>query len=176
MNIFFGCSSHSDIDDKYIKEASIISKEVSNLSYNLVIGGYSKDGMFSSILNNFKDKKVSLYTLKLYNEEILDKNIEVHYVESTFDRTKSIYNATDVLVFLPGGSGTLSEIFSMLEEARTIKDKYIIIYNYDAYYNTLIKSLAFLINNKFNDESLFNYIKVFNTRVDLLSYLESING
>ena len=128
--------------------------------------------MFGKIINNFKSNKIYLYTLKLYNEEV-DKNIKCTYLDTTFDRTKEIYNNSDKLLFLPGGTGSLSEILSMLEEKRTISsNKEIIIYNQDGYYYDLIKFITKLIKNKFNDISILNYIKIFNDKDDLIKYLE----
>ena len=153
-------------------DADYISKRLANKGYDLVIGGVNDKGMFRKIINNFKSNKIYLYTLKLYNEEV-DKNIKCTYLDTTFDRTKEIYNNSDKLLFLPGGTGSLSEILSMLEEKRTISsNKEIIIYNQDGYYYDLIKFITKLIKNKFNDISILNYIKIFNDKDDLIKYLE----
>lgn len=153
-------------------DADYISKRLANKGYDLVIGGVNDKGMFGKIINNFKSRKIYLYTLKLYNEEV-DKDINCMYLDTTFDRTKEIYNNSDKILFLPGGTGSLSEILSMLEEKRTINsDKEIIIYNQDGYYYDLIKFITKLIKNKFNDISILNYIKIFNDKDDLIKYLE----
>ncbi len=74
---------------------------------------------------------------------------------------------------LPGGTGTLAEILSFLEEKRTKNDsKDIIIYNQDNYYIELIEIINNYIKNNFNDSNIFNYIKVFNDKNDLLRYME----
>ena len=128
-----------------MSDADYISKSLANKGYDLIIGGVNDKGMFGKIINNFKSRKIYLYTLKLYNEEVV----------------------------LPGGTGSLSEILSMLEEKRTINsDKEIIIYNQDGYYYDLIKFITKLIKNKFNDISILNYIKIFNDKDDLIKYLE----
>ena len=67
----------------------------------------------------------------------------------------------------------MAELFSMLEDNRTIKStKEIIIYNQDGYYYDLIKFITKLIREKFNDHSILNYIKIFNEKEDLIKYLE----
>lgn len=155
-----------------MSDADYISKSLANKGYDLIIGGVNDKGMFGKIINNFKSRKIYLYTLKLYNEEV-DKSIKCTYLDTTFDRTKEIYKNSDKILFLPGGTGSLSEILSMLEEKRTINsDKEIIIYNQDGYYYDLIKFITKLIKNKFNDISILNYIKIFNDKDDLIKYLE----
>lgn len=175
MNLFIGCSSHSDIDNKFIDDADYISKRLSEMKYDLIIGGISKDGIFGKILYNFQENKrhIKLYTLKLYNEDVSIFDVSCNYVSDTFERQKSIYNDADKILILPGGTGTLSELFGMLEDKRTFdNDKEIIIYNQDGYYYDLIKFITKFIKYKFNDNTIFNYVKVFNDKDDLIKYME----
>ncbi len=175
INIFIGCSSKVKINKKYIDDADFISKTLADYGYDLIIGGISKEGMFGKILNNFSEakKKIKVYTLKLYNEDVNLYNVDCNYVESTFDRTEIIYKNASKILILPGGTGSLAELFGMLEDNRTIEStKEIIIYNQDGYYDDLIKFIKKLINEKFNDYSILNYIKIFEKKDDLIKYLE----
>ena len=175
MKLFIGCSSHSEIDKKYIEDADFISKKLASCGYDLIIGGISKEGMFGKILNSFNaaHRNIKVYTLKSYNEDISLFNVDCTYVENTFEREARIYNEASKVLILPGGTGSLAELFSMLEDNRTIKcTKEIIIYNQDGYYYDLIKFITKLIREKFNDYSILNYIKIFNEKEDLIKYLE----
>ena len=168
MKLFIGCSSRPGIDKKYIEDADFISKKLADYGYDLIIGGISKEGMFGKILNNFNaaHRNIKIYTLKLFN-------VDCTYVENTFEREARIYNEASKVLILPGGTGSLAELFSMLEDNRTIKcTKEIIIYNQDGYYYDLIKFITKLIREKFNDYSILNYIKIFNEKEDLIKYLE----
>lgn len=173
-NIFISSSSHTDIDKKYIDSVDNITKELSN-NFNLNIGIYMEDGMPGKIINNFLNnkRKVTVYTMELYKEDFSNFKGDYKYLDSTFTRTNTIYDESDIILILPGGSGTLGELFSMLEENRTIKtDKEIIIYNINNYYDDLIKFLVKAINNRFNDNTILNYIRVFNDEKSLLKYIE----
>ena len=175
INIFIGCSSRVEIDKKYIDDADFISKELADYGYDLIIGGISNEGMFGKILNNFSEtkKKINVYTLKLYNEDVNLYNVGCKYVKSTFERTENIYKDAFKILILPGGTGSLAELFGMLEDNRTIEcTKEIIIYNQDGYYDDLIRFIKKLIDEKFNDYSILNYIKIFNKKEDLIKYLE----
>ncbi len=176
MNIFFSVSSHTNISNDYIDDANYISDKLSN-NHDLVIGVAMEEGMASKIINNFRNnnRNIFLKTLKIYNEDINKFNyINFEYFDTTFDRCRGIYQNSDILIMMPGGTGTTSEIFSFLEEKRTIKDdKDIIIYNKDNYYTNIIEMINNYVNNNFNDDDIFNYIKFFNDKDDLINYIEN---
>jgi uncharacterized protein (TIGR00730 family) len=174
MKIFIGCSSHIDIDNKYIEDAKYISNRLSN-KYDLVVGGIQEEGIPGTIYKEFinNNRKVYLYTLELYKEDLSKYSIKYKYVANTFERTKNLYKTSDKILILPGGSGTFSEIFSMLEDNRTIEsNKEIIIYNQDNYYSDILKILMNSIKHNFNDISIMDRLKVFNDKDDLLRYME----
>ena len=175
MKIFIGCSSHSEIDKKYIEDADFISKALARCGYDLIMGGIASEGMFGKIQSNFNDahRNIKIYTLKLYHEDTSLFNVDCTYVKNTFEREAKIYNDASKVLILPGGTGSLAELFSMLEDNRTIEStKEIIVYNQDEYYSDLIKFITRLIEDKFNDYSILNYIKIFNEKEDLIKYLE----
>ena len=119
---------------------------------------------------DFISKKLASYGYDLIIGGI---DVDCTYVENTFEREARIYNEASKVLILPGGTGSLAELFSMLEDNRTIKcTKEIIIYNQDGYYYDLIKFITKLIREKFNDYSILNYIKIFNEKEDLIKYLE----
>jgi len=175
INIFISCSSHIEIDEKYIKDADYIANVLSK-NNDLVIGIASCEGVPGKVLNSFKEnnRNIEIVTLKIYNEDQDKFNYaNFNYVDTTFDRTKIIYDKSDVLLMLPGGTGTLAEILSFLEEKRTKNDnKDIILYNKDNYYVKLIEIINNYVKNNFNDSNIFDYIKVFNDISDLLRYME----
>lgn len=175
MKLFMSLSSRISIDPIYFEEAHEISKILSK-KYDLVVGLAMKEGMAGKVIENFKNNNrlISLKTLKLYNEDPEEfKYLDFEYVETTMDRTKRIYEDSDILLMMPGGTGSLSEIFAFLEEKRTKKDKKeIILYNLENFYSSVIELINHRVKNKFNDEDIFNYLKVFNKREDVIRYLE----
>ncbi len=173
MRIFIGCTSSEDLSDSYRKETKTISSFLASREYDLVIGGVNKNGIFSILINEFTNRKIDLITLPIYKEDVPD-NINVSYVDSTFDRCKRCYNMADKVLLLPGGIGTLCEIFAMLEEARTFDNKELIIFNFNNYYAKTLEMIVEVIKHKFVDKSILDRIKVFNTSEDLINYMEGI--
>lgn len=169
MKIFVGCTSSENIKDSYKEEVRKIGSFLSK-DYDLILGGVNKNGVFGILIDEFKNKNIDLITLPIYKEEY-SKNINCTYVDTTFDRCKTCYYMADKILILPGGTGTICEIFSMLEESRTFDNKEIIIFNLDNYYASSLEMIVNSVKNKYNDMSILDRIKVFNTSDDLINYL-----
>ena len=176
MNIFFSVSSHTDIEKEYFEDASFLAKELASNNSDLIIGVAMKEGMSGRIIKEFTDnnRKIDLYTLKIYNENPNDfPNINFHYCDSTYERTKKIYNESDILLLMPGGTGTIAEIFSFLEEMRTIKtEKKLILFNRNNYYKEIIQFIKNAIEKKFNTEDIFDYINIIENKEEIVSYIK----
>ena len=114
----------------------------------------------------FKENKrnISAHTVsKYYNDLKLLKKAKKHIHNDSFTRTKSIYDTADIILFLPGGTGTISEFFSMLEENRTTKNpKKIILFNYENYFDKLIRLVEFSFKENFNTKEIYKYFKIVN--------------
>ena len=174
MNIFFSSSSSTKIEEEYYEDADYISKKLAK-GNTLITGCCMSLGMSGRIINNFKknNSKISLETLKIYNENPKEfPYVTFNYYDNTFERTKNIYEKSDVLIILPGGTGTLSELFAFLEEARTQpNDKKIVIYNKNNYFIEIILLITRFIKENFNDENIFNYFSVFNDKDELIKFV-----
>lgn len=163
MKIFIAGSSHEDIPKKYINLADEISKLLAN-NNTLILGGIPdtipSNSMMGIYNKNFKEKE--FITVKKYEIENNPKNSTILYY--TMDRTKTIYNKSDIILFLPGGIGTIAEITSMIEESRTNKNnKKIIIYNYDGFFNNIINWIDNGIKDNFiSKEDISNYVVINN--------------
>ena len=128
MNVFIGCGSEI-VDDKFYKNSlSLVAKLAAIEDINLVFGAYH-NGLMGSCYDIFKNhnKKVCGVTLKIYKDRLDDLDLdETIIVETSMDRMREIYQKSDVLLFLPGGLGTYTEILSSIEESRTKEDNKLI--------------------------------------------------
>lgn len=172
MKIFIAGSSHDDIPEKYLILANDISKLLSK-DNTLILGGIpstipqkSMMGIYNSNFKNHEYITVTAY-------DTADKPNNSYILDNTMDRTKTIYNKADIILFLPGGIGTLSEIFSVIEEKRTNKtNKKIILYNYDGFFDDIITWINNGINDNFiSKKDTENYI-VINNIEDLIKEME----
>jgi uncharacterized protein (TIGR00730 family) len=142
MKVFIGCGSNPDIKKGYLEETKLICDLLCQKGYDLVFGSYSK-GMMGVCYNTFIKNKRLVYgmNLEIYNDDLINLEKEkVFNFKDTFTRLKETYNLSDVFIILPGGTGTISELFGIMEEMKNNKtDKKIIVYNYLNYYDNLFK-------------------------------------
>ena len=81
--------------------------------------------------------------------------------DNTFDMKKDMFNNSDLIVCLPGGTGTLSELLSFIEEKRSNdKDIPIIIYDENKFYDNFIKVLNDLCKEQFVNNSIFDTFSI----------------
>lgn len=157
MKIFIGSSSRDEIDDKYKKLAEELSQA---LSKETLVFGASSNSMMGKCYDNFD--KVIGFTTKRWQDDI--KNLtkaRVKLEDSTLDRLKAIYHESDIFIIMPGGVGTLSELFGLLEENRDNGlNKTIILYNYEGFYDKLISLLETMKREGFVRASDFNNMMI----------------
>lgn len=176
--VFIGCSSKENIDIEYFDLAEKISNLLIENGYDLSFGS-SSSGMMGRCYQQFNNhnKKVFSHTVSKYIDDLKNINSEKEYIHNnTFIRTENLYKDADIIVFLPGGTGTISEIFSVLEENRTaFSPKKVILFNYDHFYDELLSLIKHCIINGFNDENILNYINVVNNYEEFLKELNNTN-
>ena len=88
------------------------------------------------------------------------------------ERKKTMYEMGIAGVVLPGGFGTLDEMFEMLTwNQLSIHDKKIYILNSGGFYDHLIKHMELLSSNGFLYDPLWTRINTFDNPVDLVAAL-----
>ena len=159
MKYFVSCTSATNIKEEYYN----ITKEVITKIYennNEIYLGILLENI-SEVLNKCSDK-ITCYSLVEYKEEL--KNCpKCNYiiVNNQFERTKKLIDETDRLIILPGGTGTLLELFGTLEQYKIEhNDKKIIIINYNNFYNEIITLLNKMVEENLFKKEYLNYIKV----------------
>lgn len=152
MKIFVGCSSRNEIDKKYLDLAIDVGKKL--LSHELVIGG-TRVGMMGNVASVFDDEKITHIILKDYVEEGFRPTNQVLICETSFERMKCIYDMADAFLFLPGGTGTLGEIITFLEENRMKQEKKkLIILNYEHFFDDIVSFIQKIKKEQFSNEEI----------------------
>ena len=174
--VFIGCSSRDTIKNEYKELASNISDQFIKEDYNLASGGAST-GMMGKTYQRFnsKQKEIFSYTVEKYQDDLTNLQDSTSFIyKNTFDRTKNLYKKGNIIIFLPGGTGTLAELFACIEENRTTKNpKLLIIYNYNGYFDKVLELIYYCVTNKFNDESIYSFFKVISTHEELINLIKS---
>ena len=174
MNIFIGTSSRDELDKKILNMSDELIEKLAQIpDLNLVYGGYDH-GVMKKCHDEFKKNKKEIIgiTVDAFDDE-LDCS-EVIIKKSTFDRTKEIYNKSDILLILPGGIGTLAELFSIIEQMRTYdNDKILILYNKDFYYKDLIEEIYRMYQEKLIEYPPSEYMLISNDIDEIMTVVEN---
>ena len=63
--------------------------------------------------------QISGYTIEQYKSSLeFMPDVDCKIEDSSFDRLKAFYNSCDLFIFMPGGSGTIGELFGIIEEGK----------------------------------------------------------
>lgn len=177
MNLFIGCSASNDIPSKYIDDCRSFLCELFNSreDINLVFGLCASGLMGLSYEVAFmKGRDVLGVYPKVYEKEALKFNCKKIYTDKIDDRTDGLIQNSDALIFLPGGIGTLYELFTSIERKKSYEfDKPIIIYNASGYYDKLFEFLDVMYDEKFTAREIDKFYYVCNDASDAINYIDN---
>lgn len=139
------CGSKDGVNPIYSKHAAELGKLIAVLNLKLVYGGGKKGLMgviADSVLENGGRATGVIPKVLIEWEQQHDGLSELTIVPDMHTRKKMMYELCDVAIVMPGGFGTLDELFEMLTwNQLKIHDKKIYILNSDGYYNHLMHHL-----------------------------------
>ena len=98
---------------------------------------------------------------------------ELLVVDNMHVRKKKMYDLCDAAIILPGGFGTLDELFEMVTwNQLSIHDKMIFILNSGGFYNHLIAHITQMQDENFLYEEAQKRIIIIDTPADLIDHLK----
>ena len=152
MNVLILSSGNKDIDPYYLSIAKSISSFLAQNECDLVFGGCSTS-MMGICYNEFvkNNRNIYSFTTNKYIDDLNNLNDSKKFIrENTFDMKKDMFNNSDLIVCLPGGIGTLSELLTYIEEKRSNdKNVPIIIYDENHFYDKVFEVIRELEKEKF---------------------------
>ena len=177
MRITISSSSNNNIDKLYLDESKKVLEYLASEGHDLNWGSGNNSimGLSYEVFDEY-GRNMYGYTTEKYKDEIDDLPNAKHQIyEDTLLLKKGFYDDADVLLCLPGGTGTVSEFFTYLEEARSNDNpKPIIILNINHQFDLLFELIEDLIKNKFNSTSIYDYYNVANSYEEFVEIFENI--
>ena len=172
MKIAFFCSARENIKLKYERNViNFLEKLNDNIDFTHVVYGGGESGLMGTIYHFFKDKKI----IESHNLEKwrFEENPDENLYTSILKRQKMLLLNSDIYIILPGGAGTLSEFFDafILNEIEN-KNKPIIVYNSDGYYDKLYDLVIDMIENK-NSFTKHEFLKLSDDEDIIISHIKS---
>jgi uncharacterized protein (TIGR00730 family) len=144
------CSA-SLVDEKYVENAKQLSKYLVKNGYDLLYGG-SDRGNMKVIADTFQELGAKVYGVSVgYLKDFARKNLtELTVAETLDERKRLLLSDADVVFVLPGGIGTIDELFFTLENAKHgLFHKKIFVFNFDGFYDHIEAHINHLIENDF---------------------------
>jgi uncharacterized protein (TIGR00730 family) len=161
------CGSKSGADPIYFAHAEMLGYMMAEKKITLVYGGGGK-GLMGAVADAVMEKKgkvIGIIPEILLKWEAQHEGItELVVVPDMHIRKKKMYELCDAAVILPGGNGTLDEMFEMLTwNTLNIHDKKIFLLNTNGFYNRLVEHIHYMYNQGFLYETPDHRIVVINT-------------
>lgn len=147
------CGARDNVDQEYIDLATKCGVTMAAKQIDLVYGG-GRTGMMGAVSKTVTDlggKVIGIYPKLLDELEPLNTNLQnTIFVNSMFERKELMVEKSDAFLILPGGFGTLDEIFEVIT-LKILKqhDKPIVICNYKNFWQSLISCCEEIIDKKF---------------------------
>lgn len=139
------CASSFGTDKIYEEHAALVGKTLAEQNIELVYGG-ANVGLMGAVADgalNAGGKVIGVLPNFLRSKEIAHLGLtELILVESMHERKTKMNDLCDGVIALPGGFGTLEELFEMLTWAQLgLHKKPIAILNINGFYDALITLL-----------------------------------
>ena len=156
MKIGVFCSANKNVDKAYFDATQALGMWIGQNGHSLVWGG-CRLGLMETVAEGFRQGANSLCPEKrgkligVIPEIIEEKGKsfspldQAVYCRNLSERKEIMVSLSDVLIALPGGIGTLDEIFTVVSAATIgYTDKKVILYNTSGFWNPLVSLMDHL--------------------------------
>ena len=147
------CGSNSGAHPVFTEQAFLLGKTLAERNITLVYGG-AKAGLMGAVADGalkHHGKVIGILPVFLKNVEIGHDHLsELILVESMHERKAKMNEYSDGIIALPGGFGTLEELFEMLTWAQLgLHRKPVAILNTNGFYNELLNFTETMVDKGF---------------------------
>ena len=161
------CGSRIGISHEYSYNAKLLGQKIANNNFRLVYGGGNIGlmGILAESCHQNGGEILGIMPLKLSQKEQGKQNIFNYIItEDMHERKKVMYMNSDVIIALPGGIGTLEELFEMITWKQLgFHSKPIYLLNVLEYWDLFINNFNHMIKIGFLEKDAINYFKVLET-------------
>lgn len=171
------CGSSSGIEEIYTSQATLLGQTLAKRNIELVYGG-ANVGLMGAVADgvlNHGGKAIGVLPNFLRSKEIAHKQLtELILVDTMHERKTKMNDLCDGVIALPGGFGTLDELFEMLTWGQLgLHKKPIAILNIDGYYDALLVFIETMVEKGLLKEVNQQMLLVSDTVDGLLDKMEN---
>lgn len=169
------CGSRSGNNELFQQHAVALAQVMVRNNISLIYGGGNK-GLMGAVANTIMSnggKAIGIIPQVLVDWEHQHTGItELKVVEDMHVRKRMMYELCDAAIVLPGGFGSMDELFEMLTwNALKIHDKPVFLLNSAGFYDRLIAMMHHMFHSEFLYDTVANKIIILQQPEQLLAYL-----
>ena len=169
------CGSKKGVNPLYAEHAAALGKIMAENNIRLIYGGGSAGimGTIADSVMQYGGKVTGIIPKILLEWEVQHLGIsELIISDDMHERKKKLYSLCDAAIILPGGFGTLDELFEIITwNQLTIHNKDIYILNSGGFYNHLIEHIRLMKQEQFLYEEAEKRVTIIDDPAELLNYL-----
>ncbi len=170
------CGSSNGAKPLYAEAARSFGRALVAANLALVYGG-GKVGLMGAIADEVMaagGRAIGVIPELLVDKEVGHNGLtELHVVPDMHQRKKMMADLSDAFVALPGGAGTLEELFEVYTWAQLgYHQKPVALFNVDGYYDPLIAMLAHTVREGFMRQTYFDILQIDRNPDALISRLQ----
>lgn len=171
------CGSSSGSKEIFTKQTHLLGQALAKRDITLIYGG-AKIGLMGSVADGAlaeNGKVIGVLPEFLGSKEIAHNGLsELIMVKSMHERKTKMSELCEAVIALPGGYGTMEEVFEMLTWGQLgLHKKAIGILNIDGFYDTLAEQIQKMVDSGFLKEVNQKMLLISNNIDDLLTKMDA---
>lgn len=169
------CASNPNVSQVYFEVARELGTLIAESGASLVYGG-TNSGLMGAVADAILDAGGSLIgviPMLIHSMGITHSRLTEEILTDGMRERKAIMEQrADAFIALPGGYGTLEELFEVLTLRQLgYHSKPIVLLNINNYYDPILTMLQSAVEQKFMKPAFFEFLKVATTPLESLEYL-----
>ncbi|MBQ9231953.1 MAG: TIGR00730 family Rossman fold protein [Prevotella sp.] len=175
MRICVFCSANADIDSDFFRMTEELGRWIGENGHSLVYGGVNQGLMecVAKATHEAGGQVIGVIPTIIEQSGRISPYVDVEmFCDNLSDRKQLMQDQADVFIALPGGIGTLDEVFTIAASATIgYHSKKIILYNMKGFWNSLQALLDDLQSKGFTRKDWHHQILIANSPDDLRQLL-----
>ena len=178
MKLFIAGSASDKINKKYFEGIEKIAEYITQNGHSIVYIG-SGSGTIGKMCKEVQKRGgiVDVFVPEVYASEAEHMTFNSKkIVDSLFTVQQLFLHNSDVTLVLPGGNGTLAELFMITDNIKTKFDTDpVLIYNVNGFYNCVKDTIDFMKDAGAMTDIQYKYFNFFETPQAIIKELEKID-
>jgi uncharacterized protein (TIGR00730 family) len=169
------CGSRPGNDPAYLADAQTVGRGLADNNWRLVYGA-GDVGLMGAVARAAQDAGATTFGVipeHLVKWEVGKTDLTQYIVTETMhERKKVMFMNCNAVVVLPGGAGSLDELFEVLTWRQLgLHQKPVVLVNTKGYWDPLIQLLNHVVAKDFAEETLLGYVTVVADSTEALNVL-----